>query len=437
MINKLKSAFKNLKKRPFVRNVIIMASGTAAAQAIGMALSPVITRLYGPEAFGMMGVFTAAVMIISPVAALTYPIAIVLPRKNSDATGLIRLSLYIAAAISVMVGLILLFFNESIARLFRIEDIAVYLYLIPLVILFAGFLQVAEQWLIRTQQFSITARVKVMHAIILQGSKVGMGFFHPVAAVLIVLTVLGQALNAFMLILSAKRAGVRKPVKKEEEAASLKELADRHRDFPKYRAPEALISAVSQNLPVLMLSTFFGPAAAGFYSIGRTVLNMPTQLIGKSVGDVFYPRISEAANKGENLTYLIKKATNGLAVVAAVPFGLVFLFGPWLFSFVFGADWQDAGEYARWMALWSFFGFMNRPSVRALPVLSAQAFHLKYTIVMLVIRLGALAVGYYVFSSDLAAIALFGISGSLLNAGLILCTLNISKKFDAEREGRK
>src|SRR5699024_9958521 len=99
-----------------------------------------------------------------------------------------------------------------------------------------------------------------------------------------------------------------------------------------------------------------------------------------------------------------------------------------LFSFVFGSDWFVAGEYARWLALWSFFGFINRPSVKSLAVLSAQRFHLIYTILMLITRLIVLAIGYYVFSSDIVAVALFGISGAILNIGLITITLKISRK---------
>src|SRR5690606_8930446 len=138
------------------------------------------------------------------------------------------------------------------------------------------------------------------------------------------------------------------------------------------RAPQILINAISQSMPILLLASFFGPASAGFYSIGRTVLGMPTQLIGKSVGDVFYPRIAEAANNGENITRLLTKATLALAAVGILPFGIVMIFGPWLFEFVFGGEWKIAGEYARWLALWSFFAFVNRPSVKSIPVLNLQ-----------------------------------------------------------------
>lgn len=427
----MKSKLVKLSKRPFVRNIIIMTTGTAAAQAVIMVLSPIITRLYGPEAFGLLGVFTTVVGIIAPIAALTYPIAIVLPKSDEDAKGLIRLSLFVSICIALLIAIILMLFNQPIVNLFNVEDIASYLYLIPLVILFSGLVQIVEQWLIRTKQFKITARVTFLQSLIINGSKVGIGFFHPVAAVLIVLTVFGQFIKALMMIIFAKNSNYN-PKNKEKESGrsvSILELAKEHSDFPIFRAPEVFINAVSQGLPIMMLASFFGPASAGFYSIGRTVLSIPSQLIGKSVGDVFYPRISEAANNGENLTHLIKKATLALGAVGIIPYGIIFICGPWIFGFIFGTEWTTAGEYARWIALWSLFGFMNLPSVRALPVLAAQAFHLKFTILMLVTRIIALALGYYLFSSDLVAIALFGISGAILNIILILFTLKKSKNF--------
>src|SRR5699024_6023368 len=107
----MKLIFSKLMKSTFVRNVFIMATGTAGAQAVTMALSPIVTRLYGPEAFGIMGTFTALTRIIIPVAALTYPIAIVLPKSDKNAKGLIKLSLYITLIIAAITTIILLFFN--------------------------------------------------------------------------------------------------------------------------------------------------------------------------------------------------------------------------------------------------------------------------------------------------------------------------------------
>jgi O-antigen/teichoic acid export membrane protein len=429
----MKNIIQSVGKNPFVSNVIIMASGTAAAQMISMLLSPVITRLYGPEAYGLMGTFIAIVMIITPIASLTYPIAIVLPKHNSEAKGIIQLALSVSIVIAGIISLILLVYYQKIVDLFHLNEIGAFLYLIPITILCAGALQVTEQWLIRTKQFKVSARATFMQALISQGSIVGIGFMYPAASVLVITQSLREGLKAILLLLFIKKSDANNLFEKTKIKPSKKTLINTYKDFPLYRAPEVFLNALSQSLPILMLTSFFGPVSAGFYTICKTVLNLPTQLIGKSVGDVFYPRIAEAANNSENLTRLIKKATLSLAAIGIIPFGVIIIFGPWLFSFVFGSAWLNAGEYARWIAIWSYFGFINQPSVRSLPVMFAQSFQLKYTIFMLVVRIIMLGIGYYVFSNDIVAIALFGISGAILNMGLILITLGISKKYDEKK----
>ena len=425
----MREYFKQLTNNPFIRNVIIIASGTAGAQAITMIFAPIITRMYGPDAFGVMGTFTALTRIIIPIAALTYPVAIVLPKDDRDAKGLIHLSLIVTGVISSISLILIMLLNEKIVSIFDLEEIQTYLYLIPLVVIFAGLMQVAEQWLIRTKQFAINARVTIYQSLIINTSKLGIGFFHPVATVLIILTVVSNGIRALMMILFAKKSKYNSNViKANSKPKSIKKLAKNYYDFPLYRAPEEFLNAVSNGLPILMLTAFFGPASAGFYSIVRSVMSIPSQLIGKSVGDVFYPRIAEALNNNEDLTKLISKATLALAGVGIIPYGIIIFFGPSLFSFIFGSEWVVAGEYARWIAMWSYVAFMNRPSVKALPVLNAQRFQLIYTTFMLITRLSVLAITYYIFSSDIIAVASFSVAGALLNVGLITITINLSKK---------
>src|SRR5699024_9268995 len=167
----------------------------------------------------------AMITIIVPISALTYPIAIVLPKKDIDAKVLIRLSLYISSIISIIALIILILFKEQITNIFNVQEISSYLYLIPLVVIFSGLMQVSEQWLIRTKQFSINARVTFIHSIIVNGSKVGIGLFHPVAAVLVVLTALGNGIRAFMMIIFSKRSKYKINENKNDKPESIKSLA--------------------------------------------------------------------------------------------------------------------------------------------------------------------------------------------------------------------
>ncbi|PRY82673.1 lipopolysaccharide biosynthesis protein [Alkalibacterium olivapovliticus] len=430
----MRMTLNKITKRPFIKNILIMTTGAVAAQLVSFLLQPVITRIYGPEGYGLLGVFMAIVGLLAPISTLTYPIAIVLPSNDNEARGIVHLSLLISTIITIFTGLILIFFNKIIIEMFSLEQIAPFLYLVPIFVLLAGVLQVTEQWLIRKKKFLISAKVKFYHALILNGSKVMIGLYQPVAAVLIIISVFGNGLKAILMIRFSKINFHYKINYKDNvfhDFSKLKKVGLKYNDFPLYRAPQVFLYSISQSLPILILTSFFGPASAGFYSIGKTVLVVPTSLLGKSVSDVFYPRISDAAKNGENITKLIKKAIVGLSVVGCIPFGLVIVFGPQLFGFVFGAEWIVAGEYARWMALGVFFEFINKPCVNSLPVLAAQRFHLIYTALELILRVGLLLLGYYWYSSDVIAVAFYSVSGAILNIILMISTLYLSKRFES------
>src|SRR5690625_1256817 len=111
------SKIKKIFKKKFVRNVFIVASGAVGAQALSLLLSPIITRLYGPEAFGVLGTFTALTKIVIPIAALTYPVAIVLPKSDNNAKSIIKLSFIITIFMSIISLIILLFFKETVISL--------------------------------------------------------------------------------------------------------------------------------------------------------------------------------------------------------------------------------------------------------------------------------------------------------------------------------
>ncbi|MBB1324339.1 oligosaccharide flippase family protein [Pseudoalteromonas sp. SR45-1] len=427
--------YKKFATNSFVRSVIMVVSGAAGAQLLTMLFAPIITRFYGAEAFGLLGTFTAVLAILVPIAALAYPIAIVLPKNDDDARAIAKLSIYISMLVSTIILVSIILFSNDIADLLNVGAIENYLILVPFALFFAAAEQVMQQWLIRKKQFKVLARVAVSQSLILNSSKVGIGYFSPLGLILVILATLGNALYAFQLWICSYKTTVPNDriAYKKIYFKRVKEVALIYRDFPLYRAPQQFINALSQSLPILMLASFFGPASAGFYTLAKTVMAIPSTLVGKAVGDVFYPRITEAAHNNENLYQLIKKATFALAALGFLPFMSVILFGPWLFGFVFGEEWVLAGEYARWLSVWIYFMFMNPPSNKAIPILEIQGFYLFFTFFTVFLRIIALLVGYFVFKSDVISVMLFSIAGAVINIAIITIVLCKSRKFNIGR----
>lgn len=430
----LKFRIRTASKQHLMRNMLTMITGAVAAQIISFLFIPLVTRLYGPEVFGALGVFTSMIGIVLPIAALTFPVAIVLPKYDNDALSLVKLSLGISLIAAILMAVFLSIFSDAILNVFQIEVLENYIFFIPLAMFLGVSLQVTMQWFIRKKRFATIAKTTVFQTIIINLNKVGFGFAYPYTATLIWITILGYGLQSFLFLLSFKDKLVfKKIVISLKQTSNLKSIAKEYKDFAIYRTPEVFINAVSQSLPVLMLTVLYSPIAAGFYTIARTVLELPTQLIGRSVGDVFYPRISEIANKGENISRILLKTTGSLALVGIIPFSFIIIYGPDIFGIVFGVDWTDAGEYGRSLALLSLFTFINIPSVKTLTVISAQRLLLFFSLISTVLRLGALSIGAFIFNNDVISLALFSITGAILNLILILLTFRLAVNFERKR----
>ena len=403
----------------FLKNVTLVAAGTVLAQAITIASTPIITRLYGPEAFGVLGLFTAIIAIITPLSAFSYPIAIVLPRDDSEAIGIAKLSLLIAAITSACVFLIILIWDDWILGTFKVAQLNGYVYLIPLAMFFSALLAVASQWIIRKKLYVLKSKVAVGHSIILNSLKAIIGAVYPLAGVLIGAATFNSILHSSMIFISLHKKTGSIFFNNTTTDYSYINLLSRYKDFFIYRTPQVFLNASSQSIPVLMLTSFFGASAAGFYSLAKLALAAPAALLGEAVSSVFYPKFNETYRDSAGALELFIKATLFLALIGIIPFSIVFIFGPDFFSFVFGDAWEVAGGYAQWLSIWLYFGFINRPSVAAIPVLAMQRFFLIYEVVSVTLRVITISVGYYIYNDPLTSIAFFSIIGAVLNSFLI------------------
>lgn len=410
-----------LWRRPFIRNAAVVIGGTATAQAITVAFSPIITRLYGPDAFGVLGVFSSLISILTPIAALCYPHAIVLPPEDEDGLRLVRLAVLIAAGMTVLMAAIIIPCQSRIASLLGLESVAPYLLLLPIVVLLGTVSQAYDQWLIRKKLFRVSSGIAIAQALAVNGGKAILGLVAPGAAGLIGVSSVGYGVHAALSALGSRAT------RRKAGAATTGGIVDLHtialareyHDFALYRTPQVLLNSISQNLPVVVLASLYGPAVAGLYALGHRVLKLPGGIISQAIGKVFLQRVAEAAHRGQDMQRLIIRATLGLAAAGCLPFSLIILFGPRLFSFVFGADWIAAGGYAQWMALWLFSAFLNVPSVMAIPLLALQRHFLAYEVVVVTLRTSAIVIGSLLLHSAAAAVALYSIVGALMNACLV------------------
>jgi O-antigen/teichoic acid export membrane protein len=90
----------------FADNVLTLAGGTTLAVAVTILASPITSRLFWPEAFGLAALFRSASMMLGAIACLRYEMAIVLPKKDEDAAPLFALCCIALVAMTIFAAVL-------------------------------------------------------------------------------------------------------------------------------------------------------------------------------------------------------------------------------------------------------------------------------------------------------------------------------------------
>ena len=313
--------------------------------------SPILTRLYSPEDFGELAVFTSLISIISVISALRYELAIPLPDKDSEAKYLLILSIFLVITITTFTNVIFFICDEYVAGKLKVTEIATNSWLISLGVFSIGIYNILNYWSIRTKQFKSIAKVKILQTfslITIQLTTYKYGGVSLLAAYII-----SQLVGAIGL--SREELLKKKWIK--FNWIEIKATAKRYQHFPIFSSFDGLANKAGTELPSLIFATFFGPIAVGYYFLAQKILNVPLFLISRSVSQVFYSNASEA-KKGD-LAKLVEDLHKQLVYIVLPIVSLLICIGPEIFYFVFGEQWKIAGEFAKWLAHYCIFNFLH------------------------------------------------------------------------------
>lgn len=333
---------KFIPKSEFVRNVLTLMTGTSIAQAIPIALSPILTRIYGPEELGLFAVYTGVALVLSVIATGRYELAIMLPEKEEDAAELIKLSSLVTVFFSLVVLCIILIFPLELSNLLGNRDIYKWLFFLPITILFSGFYQILNYWFNRKKKFRTLAKNRV-----LQNSSTGAGqlSFSNGGIGLLFGYVFGQFISLVFLARELYK-GNHKYFYEFKFKIMLK-LGKRYINFPKYDVPTTALNVAAAQAPNILFTTFFAAQFAGFFYLTQRVLQAPISLISTSILDVFKEEASKAYRETGQCKFVYMKTAKWLLLITIIPSFLMFFFIEDLFAFFFGSEWVEAGIYAK------------------------------------------------------------------------------------------
>lgn len=92
---------------------------------------------------------------------------------------------------------------------------------------------------------------------------------------------------------------------------------------------------------------------------------------------------------------------------------------PRLFAVVFGENWEEAGELARWMAPWLAVVFIASPLSTMFTILEKQKQGMYFQGLMLFVRVLAIGIGFH-YDSMILAVILFSLFSMLCWIGFLI-----------------
>ena len=406
------------KKNDFAANIFKLMTGTALGQLISILIAPILARIYTPDDFGILAIYISIVTILSVAISLRFELAILLPSDDDEAVDLVILGIFLAALLSLFLLPFFFFFNKDIANLIDRPEVSYYLYLVPLSTFFYGSFQVLSYWMSRIKNFGRLATAKVSKEATIAATQLSIGTLLSTGAFgLIAGQIMGNAVGSAILFVKSYHT-IRQRIT-SKICLNLKSVFIKYKKFPQFTSWAALLNAISQNIPAILLAFLFSPATAGYYAIAVRVLMLPTALIGNSVRQVYYQKTSELYNTGKSIRGLFFNTTRYLILIAIVPFSIIILWGEPLFLIVFGPEWGKSGQFASILSFWIAFVFINPPSLVNIYLLKLNKMQLILEMLLLTGRIAAIVVGYIVFDDVIISILLFTIVGVISNIFMI------------------
>lgn len=392
----------------FSKQVLTLATGTAAAQALTILAAPLLTRLYRPEDYGISALFGAVVGLSALLASGKYDLAILIPKEDAAATALVGACLMITSVVAGVLTVLLWFTCHPLAAWLGDPLLAPWLQLVPLAVVLTNLGLVLTVWANRQQAYGALSNSRMAGALAGTAANIALGFAGWGAAGLVCgflvvqLATLAVLWRPSAILLRALRSGT--------SLLAIRAEAARFASFPKFSLGAELLNSLSNQLVVLLLPKFFGMAVLGWYAMGQRVIGIPTTLVGGAVGEVFRSQASRDYAEHGNCREIFRKTFKHLALLAAGPFLLLMVAAPEMFAWVFGESWRMAGRLTQVMSVMFLLKFIVSPLTHTFLLAGRQKEDLWLHFHIIASSAAALGLGYWLSGDAVITMLCFSLN---------------------------
>lgn len=425
MKRKIENLYNNIfnKNSRILNSIILLVSGTAFAQLINLFLTPIITRIYTPEEYGLYTVYISLLTILG-IGSLEYNRTISISKNDKEAINLVFISLILVCFTTVVISLLFFMLHESLISILNLSSPLMLIFLC-IGILFSGVYKVFMHWSFRQRNYKLITKTKLTQSIAGNLLIILLGILN-----FNVIGILTGAVTKTLFGIST----LFKPFSKVNyknmnfSFTAMMKLLLKYKNFALYTLPSEIFRKSSEHLPILFLTMLYGTSITGYYGLAYTIISLPLILVGNSVSDVFF---SEAAKMGsensKDIKVLSLKLCKKLIQICFIPFILLFLAGPNLFEIIFGDNWYEAGQFASALTLLGFTVVVFDPVSKVYDILNKQRERLYFDTFKFLTIIIAFTLAITQGISALNTVYIYSVTLAFINVMIYLRSLYLLK----------
>ena len=317
-------------------------TGTAVSQLLGIAVSPLLARLYSPQDYAVLALFSSFLGIGAVLAPLRFDQIVAIPGSELEARSAVGVAiiLTVTAGLFVILPVLVIYWLQPI----QFSSVHAYLWLAPFGLVAIGIYQTLQGWLLRTGDYMTLSRLRWRQSTVAIVTSVGLGLSISGAWGLVI----GQIAQLFTGVLGEANK-FRRPQTGNRgifgKSIELRQTFARYVGLAAGSAGAGVLNAISAALPPILLIAAYGAEVAGSFSFAFRIISVPMALIGTAASQLFMGEASRLLRDGNrNLIPLFNDATRKLMWVG-VAMGVAGIISPFGFPLVFGSKWGAAGMY--------------------------------------------------------------------------------------------
>lgn len=403
------------------RNVLTMVVGSSVSKVVAFLAYPVIARLYTPDDFGTLSLFTSIIFILLPLATLRLTEAIPIPKSDDEAIQILITALLWTFPFCVIFYFLILIFGTALFTVLNIPQILSHLELLALTLLGAALYEAQVNWNIRRNDFKVIATGEILRSISSVSIQLWAGLSGLLSVGLIYSELAHKLIGSAYLASRSKGFSFKKHIPRN---VNMGNIFIKYRHFPFYKVPSDLLAVFIAKLPIFFFAYAYDVKTSGQYAFAVIVFSVPFRLISRNISKAYYGEIAGLyRDKSAEIFTQSRELFLKLVGISALIF-VSLLFAPYLFKVIFGSQWLTSGEFLRIIMPALLLEFILNPFLSLFVItqnqnqllfLNALRFTLLLVSFMISLKLGLSA------TTTLLAITVIGIFVQ------ILCGMSIIK----------